>query len=127
MTQVSYTCVTHQPEHEMALTPLTTADVQRIEAECEATYGEMIKFVGRIQSPTSRSLFAYVLEQARINANDTVYTERASNDWAAIFTGSIESLLACTTWAGKFHGTAGQLRQQRKHLDAYFARFGITY
>ena len=111
----------------MALQPLTSNDILRVEAECEASYGEMIKYASRIQSKVSRELFCYVLEQARINANDTVYVERASDDWKGMFIGSIETLMSFDTWGSKYHGTVGQLNQMRKHLTTHFARCGVTY
>lgn len=91
------------------------------------TFNPVLLAARRIQSKTNRELALYAIQCAVDNADDTCVLEKARElgEWDAMFRGLLESVLACTTWAGKFHGTAGQLRITRNHLNDFFAKHGI--
>jgi hypothetical protein len=97
-------------------------------AQAARTFYPVLKAARRIQSKTNRELALYVIQAAVDNADDTCVLEHAQplTEWDAMFKGSAALLLACTTWACKFHGTVGQLRVTRNHLDNFFAAFGIV-
>lgn len=102
---------------------LTLEQRYKIEAVADSLLKQFNKFGASIQSPANRKFFYDIVDDARINANDTVYTERASDDWEAIFKGTIESQLC--SFGSQFQGTVGQLNYTVKHLRAYFAKLGI--
>lgn len=95
--------------------------------QAKLTLALVLPAARRIQSKTNRELALYAIQCAVDNADDTCVLEKAREltEWDAIFRGSLESVLACTTWAGKFHGAAGQLRLTRNHLNDFFAKHGI--
>jgi hypothetical protein len=95
--------------------------------QANKTFYSVLKAARRIQSKTNRELAMYVIKCGVDNADDTCVLEKAQplDQWDAMFRGSVETALACTTWAGKFHGTVGQLRQTRNHLEAFFAQHGM--
>lgn len=98
--------------------PLDKAQTMHMEAVAQDLLSTYAKFASSIQSHTNRKLFCDIVESARVNANDTVYTERASNDWKAIFLGTIESELCFLS----LPGTEKQRELTLKHLRAYFAK-----
>lgn len=98
----------------------TAAQVSAIEATAQRLLADFNKFGATIQSKANRKFFFDIVDNARINANDTVYTERASEDWEAIFRGTIESELC--SFGSQFQGTIGQLNLTVKHLRAYFEK-----
>jgi hypothetical protein len=96
-------------------------------AQANATLYPVLKAAQRIQSPTNRALALYVIQCGVDNADDTCVLEKAREltEWDAMFRGSVESVLACTTWGSKFQGTVGQLNATRGHLNAFFAKFNL--
>jgi hypothetical protein len=96
--------------------------------QAHSTFYTVLQATRRIQSAANRELALYVIQCAVDNADDTCVLEKARSltEWDAMFRGSLESVLACTTWAGKFHGTVGQLRATRNHLNTFFAKFGLV-
>lgn len=92
------------------------------------TYFPVLKATRSIQSKANRELALYVLQAAVDNADDTCILEKAQplTEWDTMFRGSVESLLACSTWGCKFHGTVGEMRVTRNHLNTFFARHGLV-
>lgn len=96
--------------------------------QAHVTLYSLLQAARRIQSAANRELALYVIQCGVDNADDTCVLEKARSltEWDAMFRGSVESVLACTTWAGKFQGTVGQLRITRNHLNAFFAKHGLV-
>lgn len=97
---------------------LNSMQIMHIEAVAQNLLSAYVKFAASIQSPANRKIFLDIVDDARINANDTVYTERASDDWEAIFKGTIESQLCCVT----LPGSEKQRERTLAQLRAYFER-----
>lgn len=60
-------------------------------------YYEMFDASAKVKRPTMKIDILNLLESGRVNADETIYGERASpeGEWEVIFKGSIASLLAC--------------------------------
>lgn len=101
----------------------TAQDIARIEAEAQRTLDRFNKVGASIQSKANRKFFFGIVENARINANDTVYTEKAGDDWEAVFKGTVQFEL--DNFYSQFQGTDRELLLTVKHLSTHFARAGI--
>ena len=66
-----------------------------------------------IRSAQLRQDVDAIIDGARINADDTVYTEKTHDSWGAMFRGSLETILACNP--------------HRKPVVAWFTRRGIRF
>jgi hypothetical protein len=112
------------PAAPVAGPQLTTADYQTVNAQVAALYEPAVAFIGRIQSRTNRAHFANVLEKARVNANDTVFTDRAvpAAEWGTVFKDTIQLHLD----TDGFPGTVAQHNLTVRYLTEYFRKVGLV-
>lgn len=75
---------------------------------------QMNKACDKVNSRDNRDTISYLIDSGRVNANETVYVEKAvgEDEYDRIVRGSISSLLACE----KFN----------RHVHAFFAKFDIV-
>lgn len=99
---------------------LTFEQAMKAQFAAERLLRECNKILGTIQSKTNARYFSDIVDDARINANDTVYIERASDDWEEIFRGTIEVELGCL--GSRVPGSEAQVSRTATHLRAYFGK-----
>lgn len=102
------------------MTALTAQQAAELQATAERLLFRCKTVAASIRSKANREHFEALVDNARINADDTVYVERANDDWESIFRSTFESELCF--FGGRFHGTVGQLRATVRQLRAHFAR-----
>jgi hypothetical protein len=78
-------------------------------------YSELLKECSKIRSRANRDAVDYIIDSARINANDTIRDdkERTLADWDWLFTGTIGGQL-CT---GEYN----------RYVVEFFTKRGITF